>query len=163
MTNFQGGNVMTERFWVVTASADHEARGLSESIVQACHGKSAPLARMQGGDGVVIYSPRTRFPDGPPLQAFTAIGQVSARAAWQHDMGGGFVPWRREVRWDAAARLALIRPLLEKLDLTRGVRNWGMVFRYGLRPLTSADFARIAAAMAVQGSFATQQEFPYPL
>lgn len=46
-----------QRFWVVTASADHAARGRAEGIVQACHGKVAPLRRMRPGDGVVIYSP----------------------------------------------------------------------------------------------------------
>ena len=54
-----------QRCWVVTASADHASRGMREGIVQAGHGKAAPLRRMQGGDGVVNYSPRTTWPDGP--------------------------------------------------------------------------------------------------
>ena len=31
--------------WVVTASADHAARGWAEGIVQANHGKNNPLRR----------------------------------------------------------------------------------------------------------------------
>ena len=44
-------------------------------------------------------------------------------------------------------QVAPIRPLLGQLDLTRDEAAWGMVFRFGLRALTAADFARIAAAM----------------
>ena len=56
-----------ENYWVVTASADHAARGRAEGIVQAGHGKDAPLRRMHPGDGVVVYSPRATYPDGPPV------------------------------------------------------------------------------------------------
>lgn len=136
-----------ERFWVVTASADHAARGRAEGFVQACHGKVAPLRRMAPGDGVVIYSPRDRFQGGAPLMAFTAIGRVAGGEAWAQDMGGGFIPWRRAVDWQEAARPAPIRPLLRDLDLTRGQDSWGMAFRYGHREIARADFARIARAM----------------
>ncbi len=132
--------------WVVTASADHAAIGRRDGIVQAGHGKSAPLLRMQPGDGVVIYSPRATYPDGPALQAFTAIGTIAEAAPWIGEMGGGFKPWRRAVTWTEAAP-APIRPLLEELELTRGLASWGMAFRYGLRPLVGADFDRIIRAM----------------
>ncbi|MEH7827332.1 EVE domain-containing protein [Gemmobacter denitrificans] len=137
------------RYWVVTASADHAARGQEWGIVQACHGKAAPLRRMRPGDGVVIYSPRDRFPAGQPLQAFTAIGRVGEGEPWQVDMGGGFTPWRRHVLWQPA-RPAAIQPLLGQLELTRWQSHWGMVFRYGLCTVTRADFIRIAQAMVVQ-------------
>jgi EVE domain len=135
-----------EAFWVVTASADHAARGREWGIVQAGHGKHAPVKRMQPGDGLVIYSPRASFPDGPPLQAFTAIGRVADGAPYQADMGGGFVAWRRDVHWQLTHD-APIRPLLDQLDLTRGVTNWGMAFRYGLRTISRADFVLIGRAM----------------
>ena len=134
------------KYWAVTASADHAARGRAEGIVQACHGKSAPLRRMQPGDGVVIYSPRTAFQGGETLQAFTAIGRISEAAPYEFDMGGGFVPWRRGVLWQQAHPVP-IRPMLEYLEMTRGQRSWGMVFRYGLVKITRADFAVIAKAM----------------
>ena len=140
-------------FRVVTASADHAARGLREGIVQAGHGKAAPLHRMRPGDGVVICSPRSTWPDGPALQAFTAIGHITAAAPWVGDMGGGFRPWRRGVDWQRTAHAAPIRPLLADLDLTRGQVRWGIAFRYGLRALSAADFALVETAMlgAVQG------------
>ena len=135
-----------ETYWVVTASADHAARGRAEGIVQAGHGKDAPLRRMKPGDGVVIYSPRTTYPDGPALQAFTLIGRVAGGEPYQHDMGEGHLMWRRRVVWQEG-RIALIRPLLAELEVTRGLKSWGMAFRYGLTKITKPDFARIARAM----------------
>lgn len=138
-----------ENYWVVTASADHALRGKAEGIVQANHGKDAPLRRMKAGDGVVIYSPRTIYPDGPPLQAFTLIGRVAEGEPWQHDIGGP-VMWRRRVIWQEG-RVALIRPLLDDLQLTRGLTSWGIAFRYGLTKLARSDFARIAREMVSPG------------
>ena len=135
-----------ERFWVITASADHAERGRRESIVQACHGKIAPLRRMRPGDGVVIYSPRATMGGGVAVMAFTAFGRGEKGEPWAHDMGGGFVPWRRGVIWQQAAP-APIRPLLDRLDLTRGMAGWGMAFRYGHREISRADFVVIARAM----------------
>lgn len=135
----------TENYWVITASADHAARGKAEGIVQANHGKDSPLRRTKPGDGVVIYSPRTTYPDGPPLQAFTLIGRVAEAEPFQHDMAGTLM-WRRPVVWQDA-RWAPIRPMLNDLDITRGLTSWGMAFRYGLTKLSRADFAKIARAM----------------
>lgn len=144
----QEHNMINEqKFWIVTASADHAANGQSWGIVQACHGKSAPLRRMAAGDGVVIYSSKTTYRDGAPLMAFTAIGRIDASAPYQAEMEGGFVAWRRGVQWQTAAQPLPIRPLLQQLDLTRDQRSWGMVFRYGLVACSRADFALIARAM----------------
>ena len=138
------------RHWAVTASADHAERGVREGIVQACHGKIAPLRRMQPGDGVVIYSPRTAMTGGAVVQAFTAIGRIGCGLPYVFDMGAGFVPHRRDVAWQVA-QPAPIRPLLHALDLTRGKAGWGMVFRFGLIEITRADFACIARAMQATG------------
>ncbi len=135
----------TATYWVVTASADHAARGKAESIVQANHGKDSPLRRMKPGDGVVIYSPRMTYPDGPPCQAFTLIGRVAVAEPYLHDMAGTQM-WRRPVLWQEA-QWAPIRPLLDVLDITRGLTSWGMTFRYGLTRISRADFALIARMM----------------
>ena len=137
----------TATYWVITASADHAARGKAESIVQANHGKDAPLRRMKPGDGVVIYSPRSTWPDGPPLQAFTLIGRVAGAAPYQ----GPQMMWRRAVLWQEA-HWAPIQPLLATLDLTRDLKSWGMAFRYGLTRFSRADFALIARAMRPEGA-----------
>lgn len=43
----------------------------------ANHGKRAPLAKMSVGDGILIYSPRTTYPDGEPLRAIAIVGTVT--------------------------------------------------------------------------------------
>ena len=131
-------------YWVVTASADHAGRGRVEGIIQANHGKEAPLKRMRPGDGVVIYSPRLSYPDGDALQAFTQIGRIAAG-----DVFAAGTMWRRAVDWQAAAMPAPIRPMLDQLDITRGLPNWGAAFRFGLTKLSRGDFARISRAMLV--------------
>jgi hypothetical protein len=134
--------------WIITVSADHIRRGVAGGFMQVNHGKRPPLARIGPGDGVVCYSPTTTMgkPDG--LQSLTAIGTVLDRPIYTHDMGNGFVPHRRDVDWMPVSPLS-IRPLLDRLDLTRGQKNWGYAFRFGVTKITATDFARIAEAFGV--------------
>jgi EVE domain len=137
-----------KRYWVVVASADHVARGVAGGFVQACHGKRGPLRRMNPGDGVLCYSPTVAFGGKERLQAFTAIGVVDARDAYIADMGGGFRPYRSDIVW-MSAQAASIRPLVDRLGLTRGRTNWGGVFRFGFCAIGWDDFVVVAAAMGV--------------
>ena len=137
------------RHWVAVASAAHVRRGRAEGFMQVCHGKGGPLARIKPGDSVVYYSPTETFGGADRLQAFTAIGFATERAPGQADMGGGFRPFRREVRW-LPAREASIRPLLERLSFSAGKANWGYVLRFGLFDVSAEDFALIAAAMGTE-------------
>lgn len=66
----------SRRNWIGVVSASHVFRGAEGGFAQLCHGKAAPLKRMQAGDWLIYYSPRTDMQNGEPLQAFTAIGQV---------------------------------------------------------------------------------------
>jgi hypothetical protein len=135
------------RYWIAVASRDHVALGARGGFAQVCHGKSGPLARMREGDGIVYYSPRESFGGGAPCRAFTAIGRVEARAPYAHDMGGGFVPYRRDVAY-VAAHAAPIAPLLAELAFVRAAgASWGIVFRRGHFEIPEGDFLRIARAM----------------
>ena len=134
--------------WIAVASANHVARGVAGGFMQVCHGKAAPLRRIQPGDGVVYYSPSTEMGGKDRLQTFTACGHVLPGEPYAFDMGGGFVPWRRAVQW-YAAQPAPIAPLLEHLTWTRGQRNWGYRLRFGVLQIDKTDFAVIAAAMQV--------------
>jgi hypothetical protein len=134
------------RNWLAVASAEHVRRGQAGGFMQVCHGKAAPLRRLAPGDRVVVYSPTEIFGGKDRLQAFTAIGTLRIGSAYQVDMGGGFCPFRRDVDW-LAARPQPIAPLLERLDLTRGQRNWGYQFRFGLLEISAADMEAIAQAM----------------
>jgi hypothetical protein len=132
--------------WIAVASADHVRIGREGGFMQVCHGKLAPLRRIKPEDRMVYYSPTQEFGGKTKLQAFTAIGIVKAGPAYQFDMGGGFVPYRRDVCW-LPAREASIFPLLGELEFSAGNKNWGYQFRFGLLSISDHDMKLIAAAM----------------
>jgi EVE domain len=138
------------RFWVAVASADHARRGKELGIMQVNHGKAGPLRRIRAGDGVAYYSPTVTLGGKDRLQAFTLIGTVKDDRVYQGEMGEGFHAFRRDVTY-AEANEASILPLLDQLELTRGKRNWGYPFRFGLVEISKRDFETIAAAMGVTG------------
>ncbi|WP_027060210.1 EVE domain-containing protein [Mesorhizobium loti] len=136
-------------YWIAVASAEHVRRGRKDGFMQVNHGKAAPLRRVKPGDGIVYYSPTTVFGEKDGLQAFTAIGTVRDGEPYQGDMGAGFTPFRRDVDW-ATADEAPIKPLLDRLEFTAGKSNWGYQLRFGLFPVSAADFTVIAEAMAAK-------------
>lgn len=136
-----------ERYWVGVASRDHVLRGVEGGFAQLSHGKLAPLERMRAGDWLVYYSPKESRNGDEPLQAFTAIGCVGEEAAYRFDMGGGFVPFRRDVAYLPAKEEASIRPLIGRLSFIRNKERWGQPFRSGHFEIQPEDFELIAAAM----------------
>ncbi len=134
--------------WIAVVCAEHVARGQAGGFMQVCHGKAGPLKRIQAGDVVVYYSPTTVMGGKDKLQAFTAIGAVRAGDPYLFDMGGGFIPFRKDVDWWTAKK-APIQPLLEQLDFSKGIRNWGAPFRFGLFAISEHDMHLIAGAMGV--------------
>ena len=133
--------------WLGVVSRAHVQKGVAGSFAQLCHGKAQPLRRMRPGDWLVYYSPMIEM-GGAALRAFTAIGRVEGEAIYPHDMGGGFVPYRRDVHYADAEEVPLdmIRQRLEFCARP----NWGMALRRGHLPLEAADFATIASAMGVR-------------
>jgi hypothetical protein len=136
------------RNWIAVASAEHVQIGRNGGFMQVCHGKLAPLRRIKPEDRVVYYSPTPEFGGRTKLQAFTAIGIVKAGEPYQFDMGGGFVPFRRDVCWFPAQTTSIL-PLLEKLDFSAGMKNWGYQFRFGLFDISDHDMNLIASACAL--------------
>jgi hypothetical protein len=132
--------------WIAVASAEHVRRGRREGFMQVSHGKAAPLRRIKPGDRVVYYSPTVTLGGKDRLQAFTAIGTVNDGERSVFDMGNGFKPYRRDVAW-AHADEAPIEKLLDRLEFTAGKRNWGYQLRFGLFPISAADFRLIAESM----------------
>jgi hypothetical protein len=139
---------MSTGCWLAVASAKHVRRGRAGGFMQVCHGKAAPLRRIEAGDGVVYYSPSTVMGGKDGLKSLTAIGWAREGDPYQFDMGGGFRPFRRDVDW-AASHETPIATLLGRLDFTAG-RNWGYQLRLGLCPLSDHDFRLIAEAMAAE-------------
>ena len=137
--------------WLGVVSRAHVQRGVSGGFAQVCHGKAAPLRRMQAGDWLIYYSPTTEM-GGEALRNFTALGAVVDDAVFQHDMGGGFMPFRRRIRY-AMAREISLATLKDQLDLC-AQPNWGMALRRGHLKLSPRDFATIAGAMGLTLSVA---------
>lgn len=135
------------RFWLAVACRDHVRIGRAGGFMQVCHGKAAPLRRLSPGDGIVYYSPTERLGDRLPLRCFTALGRILPGTPYQADMGGGFLPYRRDVAWEAAAADVPVGRLVDQLDLTRDRRGWGYQLRFGLIGLSEADMQRLEGAM----------------
>jgi hypothetical protein len=133
--------------WLGVVSRAHVQRGVAGGFAQLCHGKAQPLRRMRPGDWLIYYSPTIEM-GGAPLRSFTAIGQVEGAEIFPYDMGGGFVPNRRDVRYVDAKEVALDM-IKERLEICARP-NWGMALRRGHLPLGASDFATIAAAMGVR-------------
>jgi hypothetical protein len=137
-------------YWIGVVSRSHALRGVAGGFAQMNHGKQAPLKRMKAGDGLVYYSPRESYPDGAPLQAFTALGFIQTGEVYEHDMTSegvpGFVPWRIDVDYRPAQAVP-IKPLVAQLEFITDKTHWGAVFRFGQVRISEADFSRIAAAM----------------
>ena len=135
--------------WVGVVSREHVLRGVAGSFIQLNHGKKAPLQKLHAGDRVVIYSPRTAYPDGAPLQCFTAIGVVRTGEVYQVEMTPDFHPYRVDVDF-AACREAPIKPLIERLSFIKSKTHWGAAFRFGYLKVPAEDFALIASTMKVE-------------
>jgi hypothetical protein len=132
--------------WIAVACAQHVRRGVEMGFMQVCHGKASPLKRIKPGDRVAYYSPSElmRRPDG--LQSFTALGIVLDSPVHQVDMGDGFRPFRREVRY-FDAQPASVRPLIERQGFALSGTKWGSRLRFGLIDIDEASMDMIAQAM----------------
>lgn len=135
-------------YWINTVSRDHVETGVEGGFTQANHGSPHNLRRMEQGDLLVFYSPKTHFQGGETLQQFTAIGRILDDEPYQVDISADFKPFRRKVEfWPCTA--ASIRPLLDDLDFIENKQRWGFPFRRGLFSIERGDFIQIARAMSV--------------
>jgi hypothetical protein len=135
--------------WIAVASADHARKGCvspDHGFMQVCHGKSAALKRVMPGDRVAYYAPTIAMGTRDKFQSFVSIGIVQPGVPYEFDMGGGFVPFRRNVRYIAAEE-APIAPLLDSLDFVEDRARWGYKFRFGLFKVSDHDMTLIAGAM----------------
>lgn len=80
------GGLCAVKCWVNTISRDHVQAGVAGGFTQAGHGKAAGLKRLNAGDRLVFYSPKTSLHGGEPLRAFTAIGRVADDRLYQAEM-----------------------------------------------------------------------------
>ena len=135
--------------WIAVASAAHARQGCAVSgqgYMQVCHGKCAPLKRVQPGDRVAYYAPTVTMGGNDSLQSFVSLGLVLPGEPYAFDMGGGFVPFRRGVAY-LAAKEAPISPLLDDFEFVEDRARWGNKFTFGLFKIGDADMRLIAHAM----------------
>jgi EVE domain len=136
--------------WIAVASAAHARRGCAASdgpgYMQVCHGKAAPLKRVQAGDRVAYYAPTVTMGGQDRLQSFVSIGIVQPGEPYAFDMGGGFVPFRKDVAY-VPAQEASILPLVPQFEFVESPQRWGYKFRFGLFDISEHDMRLIARAM----------------
>ncbi|MGC3993342.1 MAG: EVE domain-containing protein [Propionicimonas sp.] len=136
-----------ERFsWISTISLNHVYRGIAGGFIEADDGAHSRLERLQAGDRIAFYSPRTDHPDGDPLQQFTAWGVVTGAEAARVELGRGPHPWRRAVRYEPSVPVP-VRELVDRLGFVPDATHWGLPFRRGLFRIPDADFDVIVEAM----------------
>lgn len=137
---------MTSKYWMLVASKNHVLRGVKEGFAQVCHGKAQPLKRMNVGDGIIYYSPKTEFETNIPCQEFTALGWISGEEVYAYDMGNGFKPYRRNIRY-VNSNPVHIKPLINEIQFITDKKRWGYKFRFGVFEISEIDFHLIAQEM----------------
>src|SRR5258708_38299045 len=120
--------------------------GVRGRFTQANQGKPNMLRKMALGDWIVFYSPKTVYPDGEPLQALTAIGQVADDEPYQAEMAPDLAPWRRNVDFLECTETP-IRPLIDQLDFIEDKARGGYKFRFGVVKISDHDLDVIRSAM----------------
>jgi hypothetical protein len=139
------------RYWINTISRDHVRIGSEGGFTQANHGRPTTLRRLARGDLVAFYSPRTAYPDGQPLQRFTAVGRVADDAPYEVRMTPEFHPWRRRLQF-LECKEAPIQDLIGHLGFIKDPTRWGLPFRRGLFEVSQQDFEQIARAMDAESA-----------
>lgn len=134
------------KYWIGTVSREHVKRGEKGGFIQLCHGKAAPLKRINSGDWLIYYSPKEKYPGTEACQKFTAICQITGDEPYQVEMFPGFCPFRLDVDYKPCKEVE-IRPLLEKLNFIDNPKSWGMKFRYGHFEIDEYDFKMLKKLM----------------
>jgi predicted RNA-binding protein len=137
------------KYWINVVSRDHVLKGMAGGFTQANHGKPWALRKINKGDWLVFYSPKTDYQNGESLQAFTAICEIIDDEPYQVVMSSDFHPWRRNVHFEKVHE-TLIRPLIDGLDFIDNKTQWGYKFRFGVIEIGEHDFKLIKNSMMRQ-------------
>lgn len=139
---------MSQQCWIGTVSKEHVLRGKELGFAQVCHGKEAPLKRMNANDIFIYYSPNEKFGTKLPYQCFTALGIVLPKETYQVSMTDDFMPFRRDIHYFATKDVP-IRPLIPSLSFIKDKSRWGGVFRFGILKIPKNDAMIIASSMGL--------------
>lgn len=139
-------NNAAPKYWIVVASKDHVQHGMSEGIVQACHGKISPLKRMKPNDFVIFYSGKQTLGKTDKCQEFTAIGQIKDEEIYQIQVTDDFCPSRRNIVFFEHKDISIL-PLIDELQFIQNKQSWGYPFRFGILEINKHDFELISTQM----------------
>lgn len=134
------------KYWIITASREHVRKGVQGGFAQACHGKSAPLRRLNAGDYVIYYSSKTNFNTRARCQEFTAIGKVESKNIYQVEVSPDFCPHRIDIEFYASIDVSIL-PLIHDLNFIVNKQRWGYPFRWGILQIDEYDFKLISNKM----------------
>lgn len=137
------------RYWIAVACAEHVERAIKDQVIQVCHGKQAPLKRMNAHDGIIYYSPTVKFQGEEKCRCFTALGMVTAEEPYLFKMTQDFIPWRRKVIF-IPSRSVPIEPLITRLTFIVNKQKWGYPFKRGFFEILKEDFDLIKEAMTIR-------------
>jgi predicted RNA-binding protein len=136
------------KYWINIVSQDHVMVGKERGFVQAGHGKKTTLKKLQPGDYIIFYSPKTSLQNGKPVQAFTAVSTIKDQNIYQVVVSDRFQPYRRNAEYENCQEVQ-IKPLIEQLEFITNKQHWGFRFRLGLFEINQHDFELIYGLMKV--------------
>jgi predicted RNA-binding protein len=136
----------TKKYWIATISKEHAQRAINGGFIQVCHGKEAPLKRMQKEDYILIYSSKITMEGNEKCQSFTALGKVVDDEVYAFQMTENFIPFRRNIQFMDANEVSIL-PLIENLEFIPNKKSWGYPFRYGFFEINENDFNFITSKM----------------
>jgi hypothetical protein len=113
------------------------------------------LRRIAPASRVACYSPTESFRGRDQLQRFTAFGIVLEEDIFQVDLGSGFRPYRRRVRYVHACETS-IHVLNGDPDFAFAEPEWGERLRLGLLRVDGDSMDAIARAMLVNDGIRQQ-------
>lgn len=138
--------MVQKKYWVVVASLDHALNGAKAGIIQANHGKSAPLKRMSGGDQVLLYAPKLIYGGSEPYQRFVALAKITDENTYQTEVSSDFKSFRRKAHYSNIKEVE-IKPIIGQLEFIKNKKSWGYSFRFGCFEINEHDFNLIQAYM----------------
>ncbi|KOS05268.1 hypothetical protein AM493_03880 [Flavobacterium akiainvivens] len=139
-------SIREPKYWIIVASKDHVKSAMKQGIAQSCHGKVAPLKRMQKDDFLLFYSSKMTLGKPESCQEFTAIGKVIDNEIYQYQVSEDFCPSRRNIHFFGSKDTSII-PLINDLDFIQNKKSWGYPFRFGILEINQHDFDLISSKM----------------
>src|SRR5262245_28949542 len=79
------------RYWIAVIPKSRVEMCVEAGVAMFAHGRHAPVKRVQPGEWLAYYSPRTRLNEGDEVRAFTAIGRIKDREPYEAEMMAGRV------------------------------------------------------------------------